>query len=100
MANVVGTYTDTPVFSFAYSGPFSTPVGTTKRTGSPDAPTRVKVILFDQLRGNAVRSLWSAAETGVWQVHGLTAGTYFAMAFDHTGAYNGEVVTDIVVPAP
>lgn len=81
-------------------GPYAMAVGTTKRVGEPDFPTRVRVVLFDQTRGLLIRELWSNAETGEYQFRRIRAGKFFVVAFDHTGAYNGEVVTDIVVPAP
>lgn len=84
----------------AFGGSHSTPVGTTKRTGTPDAPTRVRVALFDQPSGRMLREMWSDETTGAYQFHQLRAGTYFVVTFDHTGAYNGETTTDIVVPAP
>ena len=82
------------------NGPYSTPVGTTKNTGTPDVPVRRRAHLHDQPTGRLMRVMWSDQVTGEHQFHGLREGVYFVAAFDHTGVYNGEIATDIVVPAP
>lgn len=83
-----------------HSGPWSTPVGTTKNTGSPNAPVRRRVRLHDHPSGRLVREMWSDPVTGAYQFTGLRAGTYYVTAFDHTGEYNGEIMTDVVLPTP
>lgn len=83
------------------NGPYSTPLGTTKNTGTPaDVPVRRRVHLHDQPTGRLTRVMWSGQSTGEHQFHGLRAGTYFAVSFDHTGQYSGVIETDIVVPTP
>ena len=84
-----------------WAGPYSTPVGTTKNIATPtDLPVRRRVRLHDQATGLLLREVWSDAVTGQYQFHGLPAGTYYVTAFDHTGQYNGEVVTGITLPTP
>ena len=85
-----------------WTGPYSTPLpASTKNIGSPaDLPVRRRVRLHDQATGLLLREMWSDAATGQYQFHGLPAGAYFVIAFDHTGQYNGEVVTGITLPTP
>lgn len=82
-------------------GPYSTPLGTTKNVGTPsNTPVSRRVRLHDQASGRVVREMWSDPTTGAYQFNGLRAGTYYVAAFDHTGEYNGEIVTDVVLPTP
>lgn len=82
-------------------GTYSTPVGSTKNTGTPDdMPVRRRVRLHDQPTGRPLREVWSDADTGAYVFTGIRAGVYFVMSTDHTGVYNGEITTDIVVPTP
>ena len=81
-------------------GPYSTDIGTTTLLTAEGAPVRRRVRLHDQATGLAIRETWSDAITGQWQFQNIRAGTYYAVAFDHTGAYSGVVETDIVVPTP
>lgn len=83
-----------------FYGVYSTPAGTTKNTGTPDAPVRRRVRLHDQPTGLLVREAWSDPATGAYQFTALRAGTYYVTAFDHTGEYNGEIMTDVVIPPP
>lgn len=85
------------------NGPYSTPLpASTKKIGTPsDTPGSYRVHLHDQFTGRLQRVAWSTpATTGRWQFHGLRASTYYAVGFDHTDQYNGETVTDIVLPVP
>jgi nicotinamide riboside kinase len=82
------------------SGPHDTPLGTTKVTGSPATPVRRFVRLHNQETGKLIREQWSNAVTGQYQFRHLAAGRYYVVAFDHTGAYNGEIATDVVLPTP
>jgi len=80
-------------------GTYSTPLpATTKNIGTPNAPVRRRVCLYDQLTGRILRELWSNALTGEYQFKALRVGTFFIISFDHTGTYNGEVVTGIKLP--
>lgn len=81
-------------------GPYSTEVGSTKKTGSPLVPVRRRVRLHDQPTGRLLREMWSDPVTGSYQFTSLRAGTYYVTAFDHTGEYNGEIMTDVVLPTP
>lgn len=84
-----------------WEGPYSTPVGTTKNIVNPtDLPVRRRVRLHDQATGLLLREVWSDATTGQYQFHGLRAGAYFVIAFDHTGQYGAQVEADIVLPVP
>ena len=88
------------VFQGADDGPY-TITGTTKNTGTPsNAPVRRRVRLHDQFTGRALREVWSEAATGAYTFANIRAGLFFVMTLDHTGAYNGEITTDIVVPTP
>ena len=81
-------------------GPHSTPVGTVRRDTVEGPLQRALVVLHDQPTRRPVREMWSDATTGQWQFHGLRAGTFYAATFDPLGLKNGDIVTDIVVPAP
>lgn len=74
-------------------------VGTTKIDGTPDYAVSRKVFLHDQASGRLVRAQWSDPVTGAYSFTRLRAGVYFVVAFDHTGAYNGEIATDCVAEA-
>lgn len=82
-----------------WTGPYATQPGSTKNIGNPtDTPVRRRVRLHHQPTGYLVRELWSDAVTGVYPAFEfIPAGKYFTAAFDHTGQYNGEIVTDIQV---
>ena len=86
------------VFRQGFSGPFSVS-GTLSNIGSPNAPVRRRVRLHAQGTGQLVGEMWSAAD-GTYAFTALGAGTYFVVAFDHTGQYGGVIETDIVLPAP
>lgn len=75
-------------------------VGTTSNTGSPNTFVRRRVRLHDQATGELLREVWSNAADGSYAFAGLPSGTFYVLALDHTGTYNGEITTDIVVPAP
>lgn len=80
------------------NGPYSTAVGTTKNT--PNTAVRRRVRIFDQFNGRLQREMWSDTTTGQYQFHGLRASTYTVVAYDHTGQYNGEIMSDVVIPPP
>lgn len=100
MAAVVAGVHSAAVHVLGGMGPYSTAAGTTKNTGTPNAPVRRRVRLHDQATGRLLRETWSDAETGAYQFANLPAGTYYVTSFDHTGTYNGEIMTDVVLPAP
>lgn len=84
-----------------WSGPYQTPVGTLKNTGTPsNLPVRRRVRLHHQPTGAVVREAWSDAQTGAYQFSRLPAGTYYVVAFDHTLQYSGVTETDVVLPVP
>jgi len=87
-------------FDTCSTGPFATPNGTTKVTGSPAVPVRRKVRLYSQHNGRLVQEMWSDPTSGQYGFKALRAGAYFVVAFDHTQQYNGEIMTDVVLPAP
>jgi hypothetical protein len=77
------------------------PPGTTRNTGTPPTPVRRRVRLHEQFTGRAIRETWSDSVTGAYSFDNIAAGTYYVMAFDHTGAYGGVIETDIVAePMP
>ena len=82
------------------NGPYSTAVGIFKNTGTPNVPVRRRGRIFDQFNGRLQREVWSDAATGQYQFHGLRASTYMVIGLDHTGLYNGEIMTDVVIPPP
>ena len=84
------------------NGPYSTPVGSTSKIGTPtNTPGSYRVHIHDQFTGRLQRVVWSTpSTTGQYQFHGLRASTYYVAAFDHTGAYGGVIETDIVLPVP
>lgn len=83
-----------------FSGVHSTAVGTIRRDTVVGPFQRARVVLHDQAAHIAMREVWSDAATGQWQFHNLRAGTYYATTIDPLGLKNGDIVTDIVVPAP
>jgi hypothetical protein len=84
-----------------YDGGVLRIVGTTKVIGDPtNLPVRRRVRLHDQRSGRVVREVWSNAATGEYAFSNLRAGTYYVTAFDHTGAYNGVIETDLVPEVP
>jgi hypothetical protein len=89
-----------PVVDLSDGGPHATDTGTTTLLTIDGTPVRRRVRLHDQPTGRIVRETWSDAATGQWRFENIRAGTYYAVAFDHTGAYSGVVETDIVVPTP
>lgn len=82
------------------SGPYSTAIGTTRRDTVDGPFQRARVVLHDQLTHRPMRETWSSAATGEWQFHNLRAGTFYAVTVDPLGLKNGDIVTDIVLPAP
>lgn len=83
-----------------FNGTYSSAVGSTKNVGPPAAPVRRRVRLHHQPTGRLVRELWSAEVGGTYQFTALRAGTYYVVSFDHTGEYNGEIMTEVVIPPP
>lgn len=81
-------------------GVHSTAIGTTRRDTDTGPFQRANVVLFDQSRMLAIREMWSDSTTGQWQFHNLRPGKFFVVSPDPLGLKNGEIVTDIVVPAP
>ena len=80
-----------------YHGTYCTPVGHVRRKASPtNTPERALVRLHLQPTGVLVSETWSDAASGEYQFRWIPPGRYYAVAFDHTGAENGDIVTDIV----
>lgn len=73
--------------------------GTTKITGTPQTPVRVKVLLHDQLTGLLVRSQWSDPLTGEYVFKLIKKAEYYVVAFDHMKNYRA-VIADQLVPEP
>lgn len=88
--------------SLLWSGSFQTPLGTTKKAGSPtNTPVISRVVLHDQESGAPVTQTFSNQADGAWQFLGIRPGKYYVVAFDHTGEYGGVVETDLVAePMP
>lgn len=100
MAAVASPITLSSVHEISVSGPYSVS-GTTKvEAGAVDTPVRRRVRLHDQPTGRALREVWSDATTGAYTFANIRAGVFFVMTLDHTGVFNGEITTDIVVPTP
>lgn len=72
-------------------------VGTTKITGTPASPVRVRVSLHDQLSGRLIRSQWSDPLTGVYSFTKIRNGSFYVVAFDHLKNYRA-VIADQLVP--
>jgi hypothetical protein len=98
-----GTVVERPVLTVRDvedGGPFSIS-GTTENIGTPDdTPVGRRVRLHDQRSGRVVREVWSDRVTGAYTFPNLRAGTFYVTAFDHTGQYNGEIQSDVVLPMP
>jgi hypothetical protein len=89
-----------PVVQLDGGGPYSTPLAQATLLTETGTPVRRRVRLHSQLTGRLLREQWSDPLTGDYQFSNLPAGTYYIVGFDHTGVHNGEVVTDVVLPAP
>lgn len=97
MSNAVFLQTVIGAASLNFSGEFQTPAGTTKKVGTPSNTTfRSRVVLHDQYSFAPVLQMFSNQADGAWQFVGIRPGKYYAVAFDHTGEYGGEVETDLV----
>ena len=80
----------------AYDGGVYSYRGTTEVKGTPaNALVSRRVRLHDTLSGRVVREQWSVAGTGAFAFTGLRLGSFYAVAFDHTGTYNGVIATNI-----
>lgn len=65
--------------------------------GTPNTPVTRRVRLHEQKSGNFVAETWSNS-SGSYAFTGIDpSNTYYAVSFDHTGAYQG-VVADNLVP--
>lgn len=82
----------------SYAG-LSRIVGTTKVTGTPDAPVRRRVRLHLQATGAVVRDAWSDPTSGAYEFGWIKVETYYVVAFDHTLQFNGVIESD-VTPEP
>lgn len=71
-------------------------VGTTKITGTPVSPVRVRVSLHDHLSGRLVRSQWSDAITGAYTFERLRNGQFYVVAFDHLKNYRAVIADQLV----
>lgn len=70
---------------------------TTEIKGSPNMPVSRRVRLHEQITGNFVKETWSDAAGNYTFDYIDPSRRYYAVAFDHTGAYQG-VVADQLVP--
>ena len=67
---------------------------------SDGAPAARRVRIHDQPTGSLVAETWSDA-TGAYVVSYLRDGTYYAIALDHTGAFDPAAKADLVAePMP
>jgi hypothetical protein len=87
-----------PVVDAYTGGPHATAIGTTTLLTIDGTPVRRRVRLHDQPTGRIVREMWSDAVTGQWRFENIRAGRFYVVAFDHTGLYNGVVVSDLNLP--
>ncbi len=68
---------------------------------SDGAPAARRVRLHDQPSGRLIRETWSRASDGRYSFDYIRAGTYYALAFDHTGTFDPEAKADLVAePMP
>lgn len=66
--------------------------GTVKVAGTPPAPVRRRVRLFDRRAGRLVRETWSDSATGAYEFADLAIGREFTVvAYDHTGTHNAVI---------
>lgn len=72
-------------------------IGTTKITGTPASPVRVRVSLHDQLSGRLIRGQWSDPLTGGYSFTNIRNGSFYVVAFDHLKNYRA-VIADQLVP--
>jgi len=83
-----------------HTGPHSLPVGTTRRDSAEGPFQRARVVLHEQTSCRPARETWSDAQTGEYQFHGVAPGVYYVVTVDPLRLKNGDVATDIGVPAP
>jgi hypothetical protein len=70
--------------------------GTAEVKGSPSNTLVARNIrLHDSVTGRLVREQWSMPGTGAFVFERLRKGSFYAVAFDHTGLHNGVIATDI-----
>lgn len=72
-------------------------IGTTKITGTPATPVRVRVSLHSMLSGRLIRSQWSDPLTGAYSFLNISNGSFYVVAFDHLKNYRA-VIADQLVP--
>lgn len=87
-----------PRFDANFGGGYQL-VGTTKITGTPAAPVRVRVSLHDQLTGLLVRSQWSDPLTGAYKFDFIKFGVYYVVAFDHLKNYRAVIADQLELQA-
>lgn len=93
---VIGSGFESRSTTPSFWGRHQTPVGSVGKVGAPTTLLgNYKVVLHDQTAGYPVQVMWSG-EDGVYQFRDIAAGTYFIVAFDHTGQYGGVIETDVV----
>ena len=70
--------------------------GTVKVDASPDYPVWRRVRLFERRENRLVREVWSDPVTGAYAFEYLDpARRYVAIAYDHTGVYNAEILDNL-----
>lgn len=68
---------------------------------SDGQPAARRVRLHDQPSGRLLRETWSRASDGRYSFDFIRAGTYYAIALDHTGAFDPSAKADLVAePMP
>jgi hypothetical protein len=73
--------------------------GTVKTKGTPDAPVKRMVYLFDHASWRVVRAQWSDPVTGAYSFDKIRTGKFFVVAFDYLKDYRA-VIADNLTPKP
>lgn len=70
--------------------------GSVKVDSTPDYPVWRRVRLFCEHDNRLVGEVWSDPATGAYAFEYINAAmTYTVIAYDHTGAYNGQIRTGV-----
>jgi hypothetical protein len=76
-------------------------IGTVKVVGLPATPVARRVLCCETESGTPMHQQWSDPLTGAYSFTNIKPGSYYVIAFDHTGVHNGVVATGVAAePMP
>lgn len=96
MAVAHATTTGPILLHVSFSGLHKLPPVELLKAGVPPMPFRGRVRLHHQPSGRLVAEAWTDAADSEQELFiRIAPGTYYIVAFDHTGEYGGVIETDI-----